>query len=94
MRQFVRRLRAWFAEPLSWGDEWVVEGMAEIQKAAKTRHGHNAIGVEQRTICDACGNEALSHDRALWADDGASYCPPCWPKEPAAPLGTGESRHD
>lgn len=34
---------------------------------------------EQRTICEACGNANLAHDRAAWTDDGTSYCPSCLP---------------
>lgn len=44
---------------------------------------------EQRTICEACGNSNLAHDRAAWTDDGTSYCPSCLPPPPA-----GEPEHD
>lgn len=39
--------------------------------------GHNANRGEQRTICEDCGNANLAHARAVWTDDGASYCPTC-----------------
>ena len=38
---------------------------------------------EQRTICEDCGNANLAHDRAVWTDDGTSYCPTCRPRRPA-----------
>lgn len=35
---------------------------------------------EMYTCCEACENVTLTHDRAIWTDDGASsYCPPCFP---------------
>lgn len=40
---------------------------------------HDAKKGEQRTICDDCGNANLAHDRAVWMDDGSSYCPTCQP---------------
>ena len=41
-------------------------------------NSENARKGEQRTICEACGNTNLAHDRAAWADDGASYCQKCF----------------
>ena len=46
------------------------------------------------TICDSCG-KLLAHDRAAWADDGASYCPACrpLPAHPADPKqGAGAAK--
>lgn len=40
---------------------------------------YNANRGEQRTICEGCGNSNLAHSRAIWTDDGTSYCPPCFP---------------
>jgi len=31
----------------------------------------------QYTTCDDCGKSDLEHDKAVWTDDGASYCPSC-----------------
>lgn len=36
---------------------------------------------EQTTICEMCGNRNLAHDRAVWTEDGSSFCPPCYPRE-------------
>lgn len=44
-------------------------------------NSENARKGEQRTICEACGNANLAHDRAAWAEDGTSYCPQCRPTE-------------
>ena len=49
-------------------------------------NSENASKGEQRTICEACGNANLAHDRAAWADDGASYCPKCFRIILAGPL--------
>lgn len=38
---------------------------------------------EQRTICEACGNSNLAHGRAIWTDDGSSFCPSCAPQPEA-----------
>lgn len=46
-------------------------------------NSENASKGEQRTICEACGNSNLAHDRAAWTDDGTSYCPSCLPSPPA-----------
>lgn len=37
--------------------------------------------LELHTICDDCGNSSLAHDRAVWTDDGSSFCPGCFPKD-------------
>jgi hypothetical protein len=34
----------------------------------------------QYTICDDCGGTDLEHDKAVWTEDGASYCPSCRPE--------------
>jgi hypothetical protein len=47
---------------------------------------HNWIG-GQKTICDACGNPILRHDKAMWTDSEESYCPPCFPVVPKAKGG-------
>ena len=46
-------------------------------------NSENATKGEQRTICEACGNSNLAHDRAAWTNDGTSYCPSCLPPPPA-----------
>ena len=46
-------------------------------------NSENATKGEQRTICEACGNANLAHDRAAWTNDGTSYCPSCLPPPPA-----------
>ncbi|WP_226560776.1 hypothetical protein [Salipiger thiooxidans] len=38
---------------------------------------HLAKRGEQRTICEECGESELAHDRAVWTDDGSSFCPGC-----------------
>ncbi len=38
---------------------------------------------EQRTICESCGNSNLAHERAVWTDDGSSFCPACIPQPKA-----------
>ncbi|MBR9840245.1 MAG: hypothetical protein GYB50_20480 [Rhodobacteraceae bacterium] len=38
---------------------------------------HLAKRGEQRTICDECGESELAHDRAVWTEDGSSFCPGC-----------------
>lgn len=51
---------------------------ADIARAALTpAPDATARRGEQRTTCDDCGNSNLAHDRAVWTDDGASYCPTC-----------------
>lgn len=42
---------------------------------------------EQRTICEACGNSNIAHDRAVWTDDGSAFCPPCHPSPSTEGLG-------
>lgn len=37
-----------------------------------------ARGIEQFTICEACGNSTPLHDQAIWTDDGSSFCHACW----------------
>ncbi len=48
-------------------------------------NSENATKGEQRTICEACGNSNLAHDRAAWTDDGTSYCPSCLPPPSGEP---------
>lgn len=45
----------------------------------------NAKHGEQTTICDDCGNSNLAHDKAVWTQDGASYCPTCRPHTATEP---------
>lgn len=67
---------------------------ADDKRAYSTfANSENASKGEQRTICEACGNANLSHDRAAWADDGASYCPKCFQiilADPLPPPPSGE----
>jgi len=51
--------------------------MEEMSTVASRAENHNARRGEQTTICDDCGNANLAHTRAVWTDDGASYCPTC-----------------
>lgn len=49
---------------------------------AITAQGEDAAGKgEQRTICEGCGNSNLAADRAIWTDDGSSFCPECFPAQ-------------
>ena len=57
--------------------EWVAFYNARALLTAPSAPDHTARKGEQRTICEDCGNSNLAHDRAVWTDDGASYCPSC-----------------
>ena len=52
--------------------------MTKIPQWSMRKH-YNATKGEQITVCDDCGNLNLAHDRAVWTEDGASYCPSCRP---------------
>lgn len=61
-------------------DRAALEAVSSIHEAEPdARRG------EQRTICAECGNSNLAHDRAVWTDDGSSFCPGCYP----APISKG-----
>lgn len=67
-----------------WGSNWHRGGFEQIRaalEAVSSIHETEPVARrgEQRTICVECGNSNLAHDRAVWTDDGSSFCPGCYP---------------